>query len=96
MLVLGLIQIQLFPDVPEPEPKTAVQAALQEPGAGRDRLSGAGMDGKRIQARKQGAAQRRKTGRQEAAQHPGTGLPHFRGDMDGPVRDGNQADSRFE
>jgi len=70
---LGLIQIQLFPDVPEPEQKTAVQAARQEPGAGRDRLSGAGMDGKHIQARKQGAAQRRKTGLQEAAQHPGTG-----------------------
>ena len=82
---MGLIQIQRFPDVPEPGQKAAVQAARPEPQDGRGRLSGAGMNGKGIRVRKREAVQQRektrwreavqrgKAGWREAVQQLGTG-----------------------
>ena len=62
---MGLIQIQRFPDVPEPGQKAAVQAARPEPQDGRGRLSGAGMNGKGIRVRKREAVQQRETVQRE-------------------------------
>ncbi|EEQ62149.1 hypothetical protein CBFG_05861 [Clostridiales bacterium 1_7_47FAA] len=65
---MGLIQIQRFPDVPEPGQKAAVQAVRPEPQDGRGQLSGAGMNGKGIRVRKREAVQREKTRWREAVQ----------------------------
>lgn len=62
---VGLIQIQRFPDVPEPGQKAEVQAARQEPQDGRGRLSGAGMNRKGIRVRKREAVQQRETVQRE-------------------------------
>ena len=62
---MGLIQIQRFPDIPEPGQKAAVQAARLEPQDGRGRLSGAGMNGKGIRVRKREAVQQRETVQRE-------------------------------
>ena len=62
---MGLIQIQRFPDVPEPGQKAAVQAVRPEPQDGRGRLSGAGMNRTGIRARKREAVQPRETVQRE-------------------------------